>query len=87
MKLFHVTVIRYGSEELGTQFYGIFNNELLMHKEMKAYNTWRGGKYPVYSVFECELNPTEMSKSSRPKKYTCEKPYADNEIEYIDLES
>ena len=54
---FLVEIIRYGNEELGTQYYGIFTVFKDIAPEMRRYNEYRGGKYPAYYVTSLNLNP------------------------------
>jgi hypothetical protein len=55
---FLVEIIRYGCEELGTQYYGIFTAFKDIAPEMRRYNKYRGGKYPSYYVTPLNLNPS-----------------------------
>jgi hypothetical protein len=63
--MYLVEIIRYGSEELGTQIYGVFDDFEKILPEMKAYNQFRGGKYPSIFVTEVQLNPTDLKQTSR----------------------
>lgn len=60
--LYLVEVIRYGDPKLGCQAYGVFDCFNKIAPEMKAYNSFRGGKYPAYYVQELDLNPKDISR-------------------------
>lgn len=55
--MYVVEILRYGDPALGVQVYGVFD----MSREeiiamMKEYNDYRGGKYPVIRLYNCDLN-------------------------------
>jgi hypothetical protein len=71
-KLFLVEIIRYGNPKLGVQPFGVFDDIQNIHKTMKEYNQYRGGKYPAYYVTECSLNEEESLMHNKRTMYDLE---------------
>lgn len=62
MKIYIIHVLRYGDSALGKHFFGIFDDPNLAHKEVKEYNSLRGGKYPEYEIEEHFVNKVSIFK-------------------------
>ena len=71
--IYKVEILRYGSEELGYYFYGIFDDREKAIESCKEYNEYRGGKYPEILLYTIPLNEGIPFQEINSEKINVEK--------------